>query len=73
MTKKLLTFVEAERRLCAGNPVHWRRCTVCNGAITFELPFNGKKPRMISCKCRSREASNLVDLTWDELRAIIEG
>ncbi len=73
MAKRRPSFEDVTRRIQSGESVVRRSCTVCGEPILYGLRPKDKTPVLFSCPtCRPAGASNIVDLTWNELAALVE-
>lgn len=64
-------FDAVQKRLMSGMTVERRRCTICNGSITYAMDKG--HPVLLSCRCGPEERNRTLCPAWPELRTLVEG
>jgi hypothetical protein len=65
-----MTFDYVKALLMAEKDVPFRTCTICLTPMVFTM--RQYLPRIISCKCHTDVAQPLINITWAELRELLE-
>lgn len=64
-----MDYDHVEKELRAGRTIHRRFCAVCENPIAYGM-LRGH-PILVSCGCRSKKSSNVIKITWNDLRQLI--
>jgi hypothetical protein len=65
-----MTAEQVEKQIGAGTNVFWRKCGACGDSMFFTVRKG--RPCLMSCTCRPKSKSNIIDYSWDDLRMLID-